>query len=246
MKAISRTLESTVSGHERRKSEASNMDETLYERMLHEKEILEDENVKLKKYISISQRRAKKDCELRERKNEKLEKELSEAKKEVESISEMHAQEKSTNSFLREDLTKSKVMVTSLQKRLDALSNELGDSRNSESNWQELDTCNQRLGHEITTCLNELQCLSSVTRTIIEGKDPNISALLGIRSLDLGGTRGNFRPSHSLTFEERKLLIQKQTSEIQAVRADIVGIRASMSEKYAENLGSDMNSCTTQ
>ena len=93
--------------------------------------------------------------------------------------------------------------------------------------------------------LEELHCLSSVTKTIVEGNDPNLSVLLGIRDLDFSAAKDGVS-TNPRTFEERRDLIEKQTSEIQAIRSDISGIRASLSEKYAENLGDDMNNCTTQ
>ena len=129
------------------------MNEADYERVLQQMEVLEDENVKLKKYIAITQRRSKKDLELKTKTLDKSEKELSDTQKLLETVTEKHAEERSTNGFLREDLTKSKVLATTLQTRLEALSNELEESRNSESNWQDLDKRNLRLGQEISKCL---------------------------------------------------------------------------------------------
>ena len=95
--------------------------------------------------------------------------------------------------------------------------------------------------------MREIKSLSETTKQIVGGEDPNVSVLLGLR--DLSGNRNNgSEPSepNPVDHDGRVATLRSQLSDVKAVRSDLAKIRDSISEKYAENLGDNFNSCITQ
>ena len=98
-------------------------------------------------------------------------------------------------------------------------------------------------------CLTELDSLTDLAGQIMEGGNPSTSVLLG--------TRGDFsilvpresplnRDSTNLTVEEKLELVKQQMAEVGEVQENIKNLREKISEKYADRLADNMNSCVTQ
>ncbi|NXH15627.1 CE85L protein, partial [Bucco capensis] len=93
----------------------------------------------------------------------------------------------------------------------------------------------EQLFKELSHCLFELKALYSILTQIAQGKEPNVSLLLGIQSL-------------SCSTEEKESCqstesLSKQLSDVCQLRKDIDELRTIMSERYAQYVG---DSCITQ
>ncbi|XP_061176521.1 centrosomal protein of 85 kDa-like [Saccostrea echinata] len=91
---------------------------------------------------------------------------------------------------------------------------------------------------ELSMCYHELQSLVQVCVQRAEGNDPNMSLLLGVRA-----------PSELETGQENKEqeahTLKQWLGKVKELRAEIEGLRGLICNKYAEDLGDNMN-CVTQ
>ncbi|XP_064187442.1 centrosomal protein of 85 kDa [Anguilla rostrata] len=92
----------------------------------------------------------------------------------------------------------------------------------------------QRLHGELSACLGDLRSLCNVLTQRAQGRDPNLSLLLGITSPPPVAEGRDDWPEETL---DRKLL------EVQQLRRDVEELRTSVSDRYAQDMG---DNCTTQ
>ncbi|XP_060069670.1 centrosomal protein of 85 kDa-like [Ylistrum balloti] len=100
---------------------------------------------------------------------------------------------------------------------------------------------NQRLQRQFTTelgiCFSELQALVQICVQRAEGQDPNMSDLLGVRA-DVE-TAANGGP------QVEAQTMKQWLSKTQELRTEIEQLRVMICNKYAEDIGDNLN-CTTQ
>ncbi|KFP41626.1 Centrosomal protein of 85 kDa-like, partial [Chlamydotis macqueenii] len=92
-----------------------------------------------------------------------------------------------------------------------------------------------QLFKEMSHCLFELKALCSILTQRAQGKEPNLSLLLGIRSLSCSAEENeNYHSTETLS---KKLL------DVCQLRKDIDELRTIMSDRYAQDMG---DNCITQ
>ena len=236
--------EKKVTDDARRRHFATDMSNDDKENVLKERDDFHDENVQLKKYVGLLKKKLSKETTTAAENVAELTRQLEEVTHKLEDTKRKLDDEHSTNYFMREDLTKSKVAVTSLQRQMEALKASLDTSKMEQLNQAELDRLYTLLSSELSRCLSDLQSLSAVTKQLMEGADPNVSMLLGIRD---DSSRLTDESGLNVDISEGKLeRLKKQLGEVKEVRANIMSVRDELSEKYAEKLGDNMTSCVTQ
>uniref|UniRef100_UPI0037E7850F centrosomal protein of 85 kDa-like isoform X2 n=1 Tax=Semicossyphus pulcher TaxID=241346 RepID=UPI0037E7850F len=93
-----------------------------------------------------------------------------------------------------------------------------------------------RLLKEMSLCLLDLQALCSILAQRAQGKEPNLSLLLGMKSLSVSAEESDCRQ-----LEEEELRFK--LLEVNQLRRDIDELRKSISDRYAQYMG---DSCVSQ
>ncbi|XP_034006469.1 centrosomal protein of 85 kDa-like isoform X1 [Trematomus bernacchii] len=93
-----------------------------------------------------------------------------------------------------------------------------------------------RLLKEMSLCLLDLQALCSILAQRAQGKEPNLSLLLGMKSLSVSAEESDSR-------EEVEEELRVKLLEVARLRGDIDDLRRSISERYAQGQG---DSCVSQ
>uniref|UniRef100_A0A8C3BK88 Centrosomal protein 85 like n=1 Tax=Cairina moschata TaxID=8855 RepID=A0A8C3BK88_CAIMO len=92
-----------------------------------------------------------------------------------------------------------------------------------------------QLFKEMSHCLFDLKALCSILTHRAQGKEPNLSLLLGIRSLSCSAEENeNYHSTETLS---------KKLSDVCQLRKDIDELRTIMSDRYAQDMG---DNCITQ
>ncbi|XP_072189284.1 centrosomal protein of 85 kDa-like [Excalfactoria chinensis] len=92
-----------------------------------------------------------------------------------------------------------------------------------------------QLFKEMSHCLFDLKALCSILTQRAQGKEPNLSLLLGIRSLNCSAEENeNYHSTETLS---------KKLSDVCQLRKDIDELRTIMSDRYAQDMG---DNCITQ
>ncbi|XP_060609226.2 centrosomal protein of 85 kDa-like isoform X1 [Anolis sagrei] len=91
-----------------------------------------------------------------------------------------------------------------------------------------------QLFKEMSHCLFDLKALCSILTHRAQGKEPNMSLLLGIRSMNCSTEDENYHSTETLS---------KKLSEVCQLRKDIDELRTIISECYAQDMGEN---CITQ
>nr|XP_060640450.1 centrosomal protein of 85 kDa isoform X1 [Anolis sagrei ordinatus]XP_060640451.1 centrosomal protein of 85 kDa isoform X1 [Anolis sagrei ordinatus] len=93
----------------------------------------------------------------------------------------------------------------------------------------------QELHRELVSCLQDLQSVYSIITQRAQGKDPNLSLLLGIRTV------------HCSVNEKEDFLkpdlLAKKLEDVKQLRKDIEDLRTAISDRYAQDMG---DNCITQ
>ncbi|XP_043939856.1 centrosomal protein of 85 kDa [Protopterus annectens] len=93
----------------------------------------------------------------------------------------------------------------------------------------------QKLHTEMFTCLRHLQSVCKILMQRTQGKDPNLSLLLGMQSMQSSTEDdGNWQSPE---------LLKKKLSEVQQLHTDIEELRTTISDHYAQDVGEN---CITQ
>uniref|UniRef100_A0A9L0JTA9 Centrosomal protein 85 n=1 Tax=Equus asinus TaxID=9793 RepID=A0A9L0JTA9_EQUAS len=90
------------------------------------------------------------------------------------------------------------------------------------------------LHQELSSCLQDLQAVCSIVTQRAQGRDPNLSLLLGIHSAQHPGTQLDL---------QKPDVIRRKLEEVQQLRRDIEDLRTTMSDRYAQDMGEN---CVTQ
>ncbi|EPY78493.1 coiled-coil domain-containing protein [Camelus ferus] len=92
-----------------------------------------------------------------------------------------------------------------------------------------------QLFKEMSYCLFDLKALCSILNQRAQGKEPNLSLLLGIRSMNCSAeeTENDHSPE----------TLTKKLSDVCQLRRDIDELRTTLSDRYAQDMG---DSCVTQ
>ncbi|XP_004702087.2 centrosomal protein of 85 kDa-like [Echinops telfairi] len=117
-------------------------------------------------------------------------------------------------------------------------SQEAGQSRQQAvpSKWPLFDlTVIDQLFKEMSYCLFDLKALCSILNQRAQGKEPNLSLLLGIRSM-------NCSPEETEKDHSPETLTKK-LSDVCQLRRDIDELRTTISDRYAQDMG---DNCITQ
>ncbi|XP_040206246.1 centrosomal protein of 85 kDa-like [Rana temporaria] len=93
----------------------------------------------------------------------------------------------------------------------------------------------EQLFKEMSHCLFDLKALCSILNQRAQGKEPNLSLLLGIRSV-------NSSEEHEVGIHSTEALTQK-LSDVHQLRRDIDELRTTLSDCYAQDMG---DNCITQ
>ncbi|KAH0622262.1 hypothetical protein JD844_024406 [Phrynosoma platyrhinos] len=91
-----------------------------------------------------------------------------------------------------------------------------------------------QLFKEMSHCLFDLKALCSILTHRAQGKEPNLSLLLGIRSMNCSSEDENYHSTETLS---------KKLSEVCQLRKDIDELRTIISDCYAQDMGEN---CITQ
>ncbi|XP_004382796.1 centrosomal protein of 85 kDa-like isoform X1 [Trichechus manatus latirostris] len=115
---------------------------------------------------------------------------------------------------------------------------EAGQSRQQTvlSKWPLFDlTVIDQLFKEMSYCLFDLKALCSILNQRAQGKEPNLSLLLGIRSMNCSAeeTENDHSPE----------TLTKKLSDVCQLRRDIDELRTTISDRYAQDMG---DNCITQ
>ncbi|XP_075059081.1 centrosomal protein of 85 kDa-like isoform X2 [Mixophyes fleayi] len=94
----------------------------------------------------------------------------------------------------------------------------------------------EQLFKEMSYCLFDLKALCSILNQRVQGKEPNLSLLLGIRSVN------SFSEEHEASNHSAESLTKK-LSDARQLRRDIDELRTTLSDCYAQDMG---DNCITQ
>ncbi|XP_010883710.1 centrosomal protein of 85 kDa [Esox lucius] len=173
----------------------------------------------------------------------------------IRSLEEQVSQEESSSHALREEVSSKDLGLLQLRtamKELSAQNQELMEQnltlheRLDDSELKDLDRMpsslrpagarlTQRLHGEMASCLSDLRSLCNVLTQRAQGRDPNLSLLLGIAS----------PPPMAEEVEDwlSPEILQRKLTEAQQLRRDVEELRTTVSDRYAQDMGEN---CITQ
>ncbi|XP_041096550.1 centrosomal protein of 85 kDa isoform X2 [Polyodon spathula] len=180
---------------------------------------------------------------------EKQQKKMEQIASQIKRLEEQGAQEEGTSQALREDLAEKESGLQQLRKAMKELSaqnqelieriltlqEQIGQPGQREAPQAENAQLTQRLHGEMAACLYDLQSLCNILNQRSQGRDPNLSLLLGIRSMQYScDDRDDWMNPEVLA---------KKLTEVQQLRHDVEELRTTMSDRYAQDMG---DNCITQ
>ncbi|MGH0177941.1 UNVERIFIED_CONTAM: hypothetical protein FKN15_076333 [Acipenser sinensis] len=195
----------------------------------------------------------KEEVERAKRVIEKQQKKMEQIASQIRRLEEQVIQEEGTSQALREDLTEKENGLQQLRKAMKeqtlqlsaqnqeliernlTLQEQLGQPGQCEAPQAESAQLTQRLHREMAACLYDLQSLCNILNQRSQGRDPNLSLLLGIRSMQ-----------YSCDDREDWMnpeVLAKKLTEVQQLRRDVEELRTTMSDRYAQDMG---DNCITQ
>ncbi|XP_027052530.1 centrosomal protein of 85 kDa-like [Pocillopora damicornis] len=200
--------------------------------------------------------------------NERLQVELDRTKKALENkhkkMKTLHCQTQKEQKSLEERLTQEEEMVHALRDELVAKENSLEEVRkavkeiashnqdlleenlNLQCRCEQLQILNskeklesqRKLWKELSECTAELTAVVQVCRERREGKDPDMSVLLGLRSTSMDED-----DSESKDTSDDVDAVKSKINQVQRLRSDVEDLRKFISDQYAEDIG---NNCRMQ
>lgn len=96
----------------------------------------------------------------------------------------------------------------------------------------------RKLWKELSECTAELTAVVQVCRERREGKDPDMSVLLGLRSTSMDEDN-----SESKDTSDDVDAVKSKINQVQRLRSDVEDLRKFISDQYAEDIG---NNCRMQ
>ncbi|NWT72336.1 CEP85 protein, partial [Prunella himalayana] len=192
----------------------------------------------------------KKECDCLRKIVDKKQKKMEQLSLQVKNLEEQVAQEEGTSQALKEEAMRRENALQQLRaavKELSVQNQELIEKnltlqerlRQAQQTAQPLpaDTAHlaQELHGELASCLQDLQSVFSIVTQRAQGKDPNLSLLLGIHSVQYP------------VKEKDDLLspdgLAKKLVEVKQLHREVEDLRTAISDRYAQDMG---DNCITQ
>ncbi|GCC26815.1 centrosomal protein of 85 kDa isoform X1 [Chiloscyllium punctatum] len=180
---------------------------------------------------------------------DKQQKSIEQLTSQIQALEERVAQEEETSQGLREELSgkeNGSQLLKKAMKELSAQNQELIEKNLTlQEQLAQLDQSKQlpsesmhllgRLQRELARSLHDLQAICNILTQRTQGKDPNLSLLLGIQSMHYSSAEeGNWQNTELLT---------KRLAEVRQLSRDIDELRTRISDRYAQDMG---DNCITQ
>ncbi|NXF31293.1 CEP85 protein, partial [Nyctibius bracteatus] len=192
----------------------------------------------------------KKECDCLRKIVDKQQKKMEQLSLQVKNLEEQVAQEEGTSQALKEEAMRRENALQQLRTAVKELSVQNQDlieknltlqerRRQAELTTQPLPAetalLAQELHSELASCLQDLQSVYSIVTQRAQGKDPNLSLLLGIRSVQYPAK------------EKDDLLspdgLAKKLVEVKQLHKEVEDLRTAISDRYAQDMG---DNCITQ
>ncbi|NXF66167.1 CEP85 protein, partial [Ciccaba nigrolineata] len=192
----------------------------------------------------------KKECDCLRKIVDKQQKKMEQLSLQVKNLEEQVGQEEGTSQALKEEAMRRENALQQLRTAVKELSVQNQDLieknltlqerlRQAELTTQPLpaETAHlaQELHSELASCLQDLQSVYSIVTQRAQGKDPNLSLLLGIRSVQYSAK------------EKDDLLspdgLAKKLVEVKQLHKEVEDLRTAISDRYAQDMG---DNCITQ
>ncbi|XP_054148225.1 centrosomal protein of 85 kDa [Melozone crissalis] len=192
----------------------------------------------------------KKECECLRKIVDKKQKKMEQLSLQVKNLEEQVAQEEGTSQALKEEAMRRENALQQLRaavKELSVQNQELIEKnltlqeqlRQAQVAAQPLpaDTARlaQELHGELASCLQDLQSVYSIVTQRAQGKDPNLSLLLGIHSVQYP-----VREKDDLLSPDE---LAKKLVEVKELHKEVEDLRTAISDRYAQDMG---DNCITQ
>ncbi|NXY77975.1 CEP85 protein, partial [Glareola pratincola] len=192
----------------------------------------------------------KKECDRLRKIVDKQQKKMEQLSLQVKNLEEQVAQEEGTSQALKEEALRRENALQQLRTAVKELSVQNQDLieknltlqerlRQAELTTQPLpaETAHlaQELHSELASCLQDLQSVYSIVTHRAQGKDPNLSLLLGIRFVQ-----------HSAKENDDLLSpdgLAKKLAEVKQLHKEVEDLRTAISDRYAQDMG---DNCITQ
>jgi len=184
--------------------------------------------------LDAAQKRHKvQEKELRD-KHTDLEEQFTKQREKVSSLEQKLRQRDSEVERLRDRVADDDAVKESLRERVSQLAEELTDAQAGGEEAALNAKIQGRISDELSACLQDLQGLIEICNDEVEGKDPNMSVLLG-----LGKSKDE--PEE----ETNTLDATTRLAQVKTVRKEVDRLRSVVSNKIAENMGDNLD-CTQQ
>ncbi|XP_028674635.1 centrosomal protein of 85 kDa isoform X1 [Erpetoichthys calabaricus] len=204
--------------------DAANLPLTDLDKLKHENHSFKEELERAKKMI------------------EKQQKKMEQVISKIRMLEDQLANEEGTSNALREEIMMKENNIQQLRfamRELSARNQELIEKNlilqetigHSESKPQlpEMAQLTRKLHSEMSSCLRELQSLCNILNQRSQGRDPNLSLLLGIRSTQY--------PMDDQDDWQNVDVLSKKLSDIQHLRNEVEELRTTISDRYAQDMG---------
>ncbi|NXN09422.1 CEP85 protein, partial [Indicator maculatus] len=191
----------------------------------------------------------KKECDCLRKIVDKKQKKMEQLSLQIKNLEEQVAQEEGTSQALKEEAMRRANALQQLQSAVKELSVQNQDLieknltlqerlRQAELSSQplpaETTSLAQELQAELGSCLQDLQAVYSIVTQRAQGKDPNLSLLLGIRSVPCSAKEDNLLSPDGLA---------KKLVEVKQLHKEVEDLRTAISDRYAQDMG---DNCITQ
>ncbi|NXP60902.1 CEP85 protein, partial [Chloropsis cyanopogon] len=192
----------------------------------------------------------KKECDCLRKIVDKKQKKMEQLSLQIKNLEEQVAQEEGTSQALKEEAMRRENALQQLRaavKELSVQNQELIEKnltlqerlRQAQLTAQPLPADTARLAHELhgelASCLQDLQSVYSIVTQRAQGKDPNLSLLLGIHSVQYP------------VKEKDDLLspdgLAKKLVEVKQLHKEVEDLRTAISDRYAQDMG---DNCISQ
>ncbi|NXQ24487.1 CEP85 protein, partial [Alaudala cheleensis] len=192
----------------------------------------------------------KKECECLRKIVDKKQKKMEQLSLQVKNLEEQVAQEEGTSQALKEEAVRRENALQQLRaavKELSLQNQELIEKnltlqeqlRQAQGSAQPLPSATaclaQELHGELASCLQDLQAVYSIVTQRAQGKDPNLSLLLGIHSVQ-----------HPVKEKDELLSpegLAKKLVEVKELHKEVEDLRTAISDRYAQDMG---DNCISQ
>ncbi|NXI40283.1 CEP85 protein, partial [Galbula dea] len=192
----------------------------------------------------------KKECDCLRKIVDKQQRKMEQLSLQIKNLEEQVAQEEGTSQAMKEEAMRRANALQQLQtavKELSVQNQELIEKnltlqerlRQAELTTQPLPAktacLTQELHSELASCLQDLQAVYSIVTQRAQGKDPNLSLLLGIRSVQY-----SVKEKDDLLSPDG---LAKKLVEVKQLHKEVEDLRTAISDRYAQDMG---DNCITQ